>query len=273
MLRSADRGHNEHTSRMEDYGLVSIITPTYNCARFIGDTIESILAQSYPNWELLVTDDCSTDDTCAAVEKYAARDPRIRLFRLPENSGAGIARNNSIREARGRFIAFCDSDDRWYPDKLAKQLAFMTARDCALSYTSYMSCNEEGETVGIVVCRSRETLGSMMRNNRIGCLTAVYDTAKVGKIFMPELRKRQDWGLLLRILKKCGVAYGMKEPLALYRVRSMSLSRNKADLVKYNLAVYRHVLGWNAVRARFFFAFVFMPSYVWGKLITGYMNR
>ncbi len=163
---------------MNSYGLVSIITPSYNCAQFIAETIDSIVSQTYPEWELLVTDDCSTDNSRDIIRGYADRDKRIRLFELDKNSGAGVARNNSIKEAKGRYIAFCDSDDRWYPDKLQKQLAFMAEKDCAFSYTSYMTCDENGENQGIVVCRRRETLSSMQRDDKIGCLTAMYDTEK-----------------------------------------------------------------------------------------------
>lgn len=258
---------------MNSYGLVSIITPSYNCAQFIAETIDSIVSQTYPEWELLVTDDCSTDNSRDIIRGYADRDKRIRLFELDKNSGAGVARNNSIKEAKGRYIAFCDSDDRWYPDKLQKQLAFMAEKDCAFSYTSYMTCDENGENQGIVVCRRRETLSSMQRDDKIGCLTAMYDTEKVGKVYMPELRKRQDWALKLKVLLKCRFALGMKEPLAIYRERRQSLSRKKTDLVKYNLLVYREILGWSSIRAYLFFGIIFMPHYILKKLSLRYINR
>lgn len=258
---------------MADNRLVSIITPSFNCADYIGQTIESILAQTYPEWELLVTDDCSTDNSRDIIRGYADCDKRIRLFELDKNSGAGVARNNSIKEAKGRYIAFCDSDDRWYPDKLQKQLAFMAEKDCAFSYTSYMTCDENGENQGIVVCRRRETLSSMQRDDKIGCLTAMYDTEKVGKVYMPELRKRQDWALKLKVLLKCRFALGMKEPLAIYRERRQSLSRKKTDLVKYNLLVYREILGWSSIRAYLFFGIIFMPHYILKKLSLRYINR
>lgn len=256
----------------EDYGLVSIITPSYNSAEFIADTIDSILAQTYTNWELLVTDDCSTDDSQAIVRRYAERDGRIRLFSLEKNSGAAVARNRSIREARGRFIAFCDSDDRWYPEKLERQLRFMREKDCALSYTSYMVCDEQDRTLGIVVCTRRVSFASLKRDDGIGCLTAVYDTEKVGKVYLPDLRKRQDWGLWLRIMSRCRVAYGMKEPLAYYRIRSDSISRNKMSLVRFNISVYETVLQYSRIRACAMFFFVFLPSYFLKKLRLKIIN-
>lgn len=258
---------------MTDYGLVSIIMASYNSAQFIAESIESISAQTYRNWELLITDDCSSDNTCEIIRHYAVGDSRVKLFCHEVNLGAGIARNNSIGHATGRFIAFCDSDDRWYPDKLEKQLAFMRGRDCALSYTSYMTCDEEGICTGIVVCRREETLFSMKCDDGIGCLTAVYDTCKVGKIFMPSIRKRQDWGLLLKVLMKCGVAYGIKNPLAIYRLRSGSLSRKKMSLIRYNMAIYREVLGWSSVKSVLFFWLVFSPTHVCKEIGKLYVNR
>lgn len=258
---------------MDDLGLVSIITPSYNSALFIAETIESILSQTYPYWELLITDDCSTDHSVEIIERYIQKDSRIRLFRLEKNRGAGVCRNRSISEARGRFIAFCDSDDRWCPEKLEKQLAFMLEKDCALSYTSYMTCDENGKVSNIVVGKRRETYFSMRYDNGIGCLTAVYDTGKVGKVFMPDLRKRQDWGLWLTILRDCGVAYGLKEPLAIYRIRSSSISRDKWSLVKYNLSVYRTVLGNSRIVSYLFFFFLYLPSYFSKKLFLRLVNR
>lgn len=258
---------------MNNYELVSIITPSYNSAQFIGETIEAIISQSYKNWELLITDDCSTDDSRAIIEHYAHSDSRIKLFTLPQNSGAGVARNNSIKEAKGRFIAFCDSDDRWYPSKLERQLQFMVEKNCAFSYTSYMTCEEGGDISGIVVCRNRESFSSMKRDDKIGCLTIMYDVEKLGKVYMPELRKRQDWALKLKILSKCKCAYGIKEPLAIYRLRNNSLSKKKRALIKYNIAVYHEILHWNVFKSYLFFIFIFLPSYVMKKLTISYINR
>lgn len=259
---------------MEDFGLVSIITASYNCAPFIGETIESIQAQTYKNWELLITDDCSTDDSREIIRSYADKDSRIRLLLLPNNSGAGVARNNSIKKANGRFIAFCDSDDRWYPEKLEKQLNYMAIKKCALSHTSYMTCDENDCITGIVVCRKRETLQSMCKDDKMGFLTVVYDVEKVGKIYMPIIRKRQDWALKLKVLQKCNRAYGMKEPLAYYRVRGNSISNvPKLSLIKYNIAVFHEVLGWSKIRANVYFYTRFMPTHLIKKLFLKYLNR
>lgn len=258
---------------MSSYGTVSIITPSYNCASFIGKTIKSIQNQTYTDWELLITDDCSSDNSREVIESYVNRDPRVKLLVLDKNSGAGVARNNSIKEAKGRYIAFCDSDDRWYPDKLEKQLAYMRAKNCAVSHTSYMTCDENDRITGIVICRKKETLSSMCKDDKMGFLTVIYDTDKVGKVYMPELRKRQDWALKLKILSICGNAWGMKEPLAYYRKRSDSISSNKRSLVKYNIAVYHEVLGWSKIKSHLYFYFIFMPTHLTKLLYLKYLNQ
>lgn len=257
---------------MKDHDLVSIITPSYNSSAFIGQTIESIVSQTYENWELLITDDCSEDNTREIVDSYQQKDPRIKFFRLDKNSGAGVARNHSIEMAKGRFIAFCDSDDRWYPEKLEKQLAYMRDNDCALSYTSYMVCDESNTITGIVVSLTNISYTTLKRDNGIGCSTVIYDAEKVGKVFFPDIRKRQDWGLWLKILKKIKVAHGMKEPLAIYRIQKTSLSANKLSLIKYNIAIYRLVLKYPSILAYIFFFIINFPCIFIKKLRLRIIN-
>ncbi|MDE6142653.1 MAG: glycosyltransferase [Muribaculaceae bacterium] len=251
---------------MEDYGLVSIITPSYNCAAFIGETIESILSQTYQNWELLITDDCSSDNSREIINEYCARDSRIKLFKLEKNSGAGVARNNSIEEAKGRYIAFCDSDDRWYPDKLERQIEFMEIKGCALSYSSYDICNEAGDIIGYVECQKQLSKGTIIRDNGIGCLTAIYDAGKIGKHFMPSLRKRQDWCLWIDIINKVGEAKGLQEPLALYRDRANSISSNKIEMLKFNYEVYHTFMRKSPMVSLGILLFRFMPYYIYKKI-------
>lgn len=253
-------------SSIKNYGLVSIITPSFNSHLFIEETIESIINQTYKNWELLITDDCSSDDSIKIIEKYTKKDSRIKLFKLDKNSGAGVCRNKSIEMAQGKYIAFCDSDDVWMPHKLEKQLKFMNEKKCALSYSSYMLMNEAGKEQGIVVCMRKIDFASMKRDDGIGCLTAIYDTEKVGKMYMSSIRKRQDWGLWLEILAKCKIAYGIKEPLAYYRLRSGSISNNKYALIKHNINVYRSILKFSLLKSYIFFLFVFMPTYIVKKI-------
>lgn len=258
---------------MVDYGLVSVVMPAYNCVTFIGKAIESVIAQTYTNWELLITDDCSTDSTRQVVEKYASVDKRIRYFCLQTNSGAGIARNNSIQEANGRFIAFLDSDDMWMPHKLETQLRFMQEKDCALSGTSYLTVNEKYEVTGLVVAPRRHTLWQCMCDSKLGFSTCIYDTSKIGKHFMPPMRKRQDWGLVLKMLRECKVAYEVKEPLGYYLKGHDSLSKNKQSLIKYNISVYRQVFGWSYIRAFLFFWIFFAPTYFMKRLELRIINR
>lgn len=258
---------------MNNSPTVSIITPSYNCAEYIKETIQSIQAQTFTDWELLITDDCSSDNSREIIKNLAEKDQRIRLLCLDKNSGAGVARNNSIKEAKGRYIAFCDSDDRWFPKKLKKQLDFIKEKDCGMVYSSYLTCDDTGNPQGIVVCRHHEDLASMKRDDKMGFLTVMYDTEKVGKVYMPTMRKRQDWAMKLLVLLKCKDAYGLKQPLGYYRIRKDSISHNKKDLIKYNIAVYQEIFGWSKLRSLLFFVFQFMPSYFLKRLGLRYINR
>lgn len=242
--------------------LVSVIMPTYNAGKFLACSIESVLNQTYHYLELVITDDGSTDPlTLQILQKYE-EDKRVRVFYSHENKGAGYARNNSIHEARGRYIAFCDSDDSWFPEKLEQQIAFMQEKNCALSYTSYIICNKENEETGIYIAPERVSFNMLKRDNKIGCLTAIYDIQALGtKFYMPLLRKRQDWALFLTILKKCRIAYGITKPLAYYRNRNHSVSSNKFSLVKYNVKVYETILGFSKVKAYLYFFCFFIPTY------------
>ena len=229
--------------------LVSIIMPTYNSSRFVLKSIRSVQNQTYENWKLLISDDCSSDNTVELVGRIIADDPRVKLFRLEKNGGAGVARNNSIEMATGRYIAFCDSDDQWKPEKLEKQLAFIKEHDLAVCYSSYDKIDEEGNSLGMVTCLPKLTYHDMLRNNYVGCLTAMYDTQKLGKQFMPIIRKRQDWALWLKILKQCGEARGIQEPLSIYRDRAGSISSNKIEMLKYNWVIFYDVEKLGALRS------------------------
>lgn len=251
---------------MEDLGLVSIITPSYNSARFVAQTIESIKNQTYSNWELLITDDGSTDDSQHIISEFIKDDTRIKLFVLEGNSGAAVARNNSIKHAKGRFIAFCDSDDCWYPTKLEEQLQFMKERDCFLSYTSYDIMNEAGKKIGHFNCLRKTTFAKILQDDGIGCLTAIYDAGKIGKVYMPLLRKRQDWGLWIQIIKKFGPAYGLQKRLAIYRKRSDSISANKMKLFKYHRNIYTQVASFNRVNAELLMWLYYIPYNIYKKI-------
>lgn len=246
--------------------LVSIITPSYNSESFICQTIEAIINQNYKNWELLITDDCSEDGTVRVIEDYARKDERIKLFKLEKNSGAGVARNNSIKNAHGRFLAFCDSDDRWTPDKLEKQLRFMLDNGYEMTYTSYRVCDEDGNVISCVNCRRKVSYLHEVLDDAMGFLTVVCDTERMGKLLMPTIRKRQDWAFKLRALSKCRVAYGLQEPLAIYRTRRNSISSNKFALIKYNYAIYRYELQYGRITSALILFLLFIPYNIGKKI-------
>lgn len=243
--------------------LVSIIMPTYNSAVTISESIESVLTQTYTNWELLITDDLSTDNSEEVVNEYTKKDNRIKLFSLGENGGAGKARNNSIKHANGRFIAFLDSDDIWLPQKLEIQISFMLDNNYAFTYTAYQKFISE-EDLGIVIPPSSITYNRLLYSNVIGCLTAIYDTAYVGKQYMPLIRKRQDMGLWLNILKIIPKAYCLNEVLAKYRIDS-GMSQDKLSAVKYQWEFYRNVVGLGFFRSLFVFSEYAFKGYLKSK--------
>lgn len=261
-----DTAHdNPSTTERE---LVSVIMPTYNESRFIAGSIESVLQQTYHNIELLITDDCSSNhEVVDILEFYRKKDKRVRVFYLPENKGAGNSRNKSVEEAKGRYIAFCDSDDRWMPDKIEKQLAVMNEKNCCLCFSEYLTCDEDDNITGIVTAPRKTTLSETKKDNKIGCLTGIYDTKPYGKFFFPLMRKRQDWALFLNILKKCGYGIGVQEPLAIYRKRNNSISKNKGVLLRYNALIYQEIFGFSVLKSYVYLFLVFFPSYM-KKIIT-----
>jgi len=204
--------------------LVSIITPSYKSEKFISQTIKSVLAQTYQNWEMIIVDDVSPDNSNEIIEEYSKKDSRIKLIKLEQNSGPAVARNRAIEEASGRYIAFLDADDLWMPQKLEKQLAFMSEHNVAFTYSSYHLMGEEGNDLGSFMTKESISYEGMLRTCSVGCLTAIYDTEKLGKVYMPLIRKRQDYGLWLKILREIETTKGMLEPLATYRILKNSVS-------------------------------------------------
>lgn len=241
---------------------VSIITPSYNCSSFVAETIESIIAQTFKSWELLITDDCSTDNSTKIISKYCEQDSRIKLFVLTKNSGAGAARNNSIKEAKGRYIAFCDSDDVWLPEKLEKQLLLMKEKNAAFVYGAYYECNEDLKREKIVNVPKELSFSEEKHVNQVGTATAIYDSQKVDKQYMPLIRKSQDWALWLKVLKICNIGYGLQEPCADYRVRPNSNSSNKRRMIKFHAAVYEDIFHYPHWFAMLYTLFVNIPSHI-----------
>lgn len=221
---------------------VSIITPVYNSEKFIKDTISSVLNQTYTNWEMILLDDCSTDNSKKIINEYVEKDSRFKYIKLSQNSGAAVARNTAIKAATGRFLAFLDSDDAWEPEKLDLQIKFMIENKVGFSFTSYKIVDENGKPTGkIVSVPSTINYEELLKNTIIGCLTVVIDKDVVGDIQMPNLRARQDFVTWLSILKKGHTAYGINIPLAKYRVVSKSISSNKLKMIRRNWNVYRNI--------------------------------
>lgn len=222
--------------------LVSIITPSYNSSRFIEETVKSVQAQTYDNWEMIIVDDCSKDNSREIIRQLAAQDQRIKPIDLETNGGAAVARNTAINAAKGKYIAFLDSDDLWMPDKLEKQIRFMQDNDYEFSYTGYEVMDLEGKPTGNVMSVPPVVdYKKLLRNNIIGCLTAIVDIEKTGHFQMPNIRTRQDYALWLLILKRGFKAHGLQENLAGYRLVPGSISSNKVKAAKQNWKVYREV--------------------------------
>jgi teichuronic acid biosynthesis glycosyltransferase TuaG len=221
--------------------LVSIITPAWNAERFLRASIESVRVQTFGDWQMLIADDCSADGTAALVESYAAEDSRVRLIRCKENGGPARARQASLDQADGRYIAFLDSDDLWLPTKLERQIAFMHAKRAALSYTSFRRVNEDGSTVGRQIrVPSSLTYRQLLSNTAIATLTAMVDRSVAGDIAMID-EGYDDLCLWLSVLRRGHVAYGLQEDLARYRVRGSSVSSRPLRSAGWVWKIYRNV--------------------------------
>ena len=206
-------------------GLVSIIMPSWNTGRFIAESIQSVINQTYENWELLIVDDCSTDNTDEVVRKF--KDLRIKYFKNEHNSGAALTRNRAMREAQGEWIAFLDSDDLWSPDKLEKQIAFMNENGYVFSYHEYEKIDEYSQPLNIYVSGPEVVTKRKMYNYGYpGCLTFMYSARAMGLIQIKDIKKNNDYAILLQLCKKAD-CYLLKENLAQYRIRKKSISHDK----------------------------------------------
>jgi teichuronic acid biosynthesis glycosyltransferase TuaG len=257
---------------------VSVIMPAYNAERTIAQSIDSVLAQTHPHWELIVADDGSTDGTAALLEKYKAADGRIRVLRTAGRCGPAKARNQAISASTGRLVAFLDSDDMWLPEKLARQIKFMNENSSVFSFTAYRKMDMAGNVgqanIGVP---KHVSYHDLLKSNRIGCLTAMYDRLHFGEVAMPDMGKREDYrlwlnflrdrvvhedyGLWLHMLRSAGkvgpskrvLAHGLNEPLALYRVGQQSLSSNKLAAATSQWLVYRQVERLSVVMSLYYF--------------------
>lgn len=218
--------------------LVSIVTPVYNCAKFIAETINSVIAQTYVNWELIIVDDCSTDDTEKVVMSF--QDQRIHYHKNLENSGAAVSRNRALRVAKGKWIAFLDSDDLWLPDKLDRQIKFMEDNHVSFSYTNLGVIDEASNSLNRVITGPKHiTKFGMFNYCWIGCLTVMYDTSVMGLIQIADIRKNNDYAMWLKVIQKAD-CYLLNENLASYRIRSGSISRlKKTSLIRWHYKLFR----------------------------------
>ncbi|WDB75971.1 glycosyltransferase [Escherichia albertii] len=227
--------------------LISIIMPSFNSEKTIAESIESVLLQTYENWELLITDDCSSDDTILIINAFISKDHRIKLFQNTKNSGAAISRNVSLSNARGEFIAFLDSDDIWLPNKLEIQLSYMLNRkNVDFSFTAYEIVDECGNSTSRIIDRQGENLAfnyfDMLRKKAtLGCSTVLFRREAFEDYLMPNIRTGQDYALWLKLLKTGKNAYLINEVLTKYRILPNSISRNKFKKCKRQWQIYRSI--------------------------------
>lgn len=240
-------------------GMASIITPCYNGARFISETIDSVIAQTYQDWEMLIIDDGSRDDSADIVRRYMEREPRIKLLQQ-ENAGSAAARNNGIRHAEGQYIALLDADDLWDPAFLEKQIAFMKEKNAVCVTSGHRKIDESSkEILHPITPRKVITIKDMYRMNYIGCLTGLYNAEKHGKVYLHEELKsmRDDYAYWIDIVRLEGVAYGNPEVLASYRVTAGSTTGKKYKLIGKHYSFFRKYLGFGIIRSLY-------NTFLWG---------
>lgn len=224
-----------------DKDLVSIIMPCFNSGKYVEESIISVLKQTYENWELIIVDDASSDNTCQIIKNIAENEKRIRLFELKSNQGAAHSRNYAISCAKGQYIAFLDSDDLWSENKLITQIGYMKNKEVGFSFSAYLVINERGEIQRKIKVPREISYKELLKNTIVGCLTVVIDREIIGDFRMPPIPSRQDTATWLSILKKGHKAFGIPMTLAYYREMKGSLSGNKVKMLKANWQMYRKV--------------------------------
>lgn len=246
---------------------VSIIMPYYNAAKYIKDTIEAIIDQTYKDWELIIVDDCSPAlETVEVLKSVKAMDERIHVFKAKVNGGAGLARNIGIEAAQGRYLAFCDSDDWWYPTKLEEQLKFMEENNYSFTCTWYEDANENLESYYTMKQAPKQSYNSMISGCNVGTPGVMIDTKVLGKKYMPNLRRAEDWGLWMMYLKDTDYLYTYPKALWKYRHIPGSETSNKWKQMKAVVEMYQQVLGMSLLKAWCVCAFIFLPKNIWKKL-------
>jgi glycosyltransferase involved in cell wall biosynthesis len=245
----------------DNNSLISIITPCYNSAKYISQTIESVLAQTFQNWEMLIIDDCSIDGSDEIINQYCNNDTRIKYYRTESPSGSPtIPRNIGIKNAQGRYIAFLDSDDMWLPTKLENQIQQFDNDNIVIVFSYYEKINESGIRKNrIVTSPSSVAYKDLLKGNCIGFLTAMYDTVKVGKIYFNSIG-HEDYVYWLSILRSGYIACNTNTVEALYCVRDNSISKNKLKASKWTWYIYRKFLHFNFFKSFYYYCFYFLRA-------------
>lgn len=233
--------------------LVSIITPSFNSAKFIAETIQSVQHQTHQNLEMIIVDDGSFDETEQIVRSIIEKDKRIQFYKLTQNSGPAVARNTGIEKASGKYLTFIDADDIWFPTFIENSITTIDETGIPFVFSSYKRANEQLEFVySDFIVPHKVSYSDILKSNSISCLTAFVEIQKLGKKYMPLIRKRQDMGLWLNYLKVVPFAHGIQETQAIYRIRENSLSRKKSDLIKYQWQFYRNVEKLNIFQSLYY---------------------
>jgi len=273
MRTSSRKKKGESSCRLDDPKtqslkgeLVSIIMPSHNSSRFLFQSIESVLAQTYQNWELIIIDNCSIDNSVSIIEEFTNRDNRIKLIKSKKKESIAIARNRAIDAASGRYIAFLDSDDIWLPEKLERQIKFMNECGLVLSYSSYYLIDEKGGINGVFITKEIATHRELLKTCHIGNLTAIYDTFRIGKKYFEDIG-HEDYALWLDILKQSKLVRGLRVPLAKYRIRDKSASSNKIKAASWQWNIYRNIERLSLIESIYYF----MHYAYYGS--TKYMNQ
>ncbi|ASM35567.1 family 2 glycosyl transferase [Campylobacter sputorum subsp. bubulus] len=234
--------------------LVSVIMPSYGSEKFIEEAIKSVLFQTYDNYELIIIDDCSPDNSNKIIEEYIKKYNKIKFIKLEKNSGSAIARNKGIKAAKGRYIAFLDADDLWLSNKLEAQVKFMQDNNLVFTYSSYNLIDEKGEYLGKFTIKPKISYNSILKTCDIGCSTAIYDTKKLSKIYMPlDAHKREDYATWLKILKLVNNTNGLLDITASYRLYNKSLSSNKFHMAICQWKIYRKFEKLNLLTSTYYF--------------------
>ncbi len=237
-------------------GLVSVITPAYNSEKYIEETIKSVINQTYKNWEMIIVDDCSKDNTKEVINRYSMNDDRIKYIKLDVNSGAAVARNKALELSSGRYKAFLDADDLWDSHKLEKQLKFMKDNNYGFTFSQYEMISEDGISLNKQVTVPKTVrYEDILKNTIIGCLTVIIDTDIIGDFRMPDVRKGQDTMTWTLILRNGHVAYGLQENLAYYRNVKNSISNNKIKALKRTWSNYRNIEKLPLMKCIYYYSF------------------